>query len=440
MSSKKEAVVLMDPLTSWKAVAAEAQRRGAEVCAVITNLLPTREDLAPFMPTEEDLLSSGVINVYTSPAPVGFDVYACSLHLKQLAKTRGFAFVAVVPLGETPVEYCDAVCAMLGLSHHNPLDSVHCRREKGFMKDAAAAAGLKTARYCRLHKPADVASAMSALDLDFPVVIKTPHGMSTTDVYICDTEDEACDRAAQIIGHAGPDSRPVHCVLLEEYISGDEFACNLLASPHLTDGMCVTDLWKYMKSKTNGTARYDRSEIMDPGDDAVASVVAYAAAVARAVGVVFGAAHVEVKADWDEQAQKWGAPTMIEVGARLSGGHASEMAQLVVPEWDPFCALLDAHSGKTPTIPSNFSPTKAVRHLFLPNKTGGEVTKVRGLTVLESLSTRNAHFILAKEGQQVQQTRDIVSCAGFVWLVGDQQAVDADTAAALEAFAVEVAS
>ena len=129
---------------------------------------------------------------------------------------------------------------------------------------------------------------------------------------------------------------------------------------------------------------------------------------------------------------------MIEIGARLSGGHASEMAQLVVPGWDPFRALLDAHSGKKPAVPQKFSPTRVVRHLFLPNENTGQVTKVRGLPVIEALSTRNAHFILAKEGQQVQQTRDIVTCAGFVWLVGDQGAVDADTAAALEAFAVEV--
>jgi hypothetical protein len=41
--------------------------------------------------------------------------------------------------------------------------------------------------------------------------------------------------------------------------------------------------------------------------------------------------------------QAWIDPTMIEVGARLSGGHKSEMAQLVVVGWAPFSALIDAH-------------------------------------------------------------------------------------------------
>jgi D-alanine-D-alanine ligase-like ATP-grasp enzyme len=299
----KNAIVIVDPLTSWKPVIAEARGRGMVVCVVVTNLLPTRQDLIPFTPTKETLISAGVADVYISPQPVGFDVYACTLHLKELAQKRGYSYAAVIPLGETPVEYSDTLSALLGLNHHNALATVHSRREKGFMKDSVAAAGLQTAQYSRLYKPDDVSSAMSTLGLSFPVVIKTPHGMSTTDVYICDTEKEACERTAQIIGHFGPDSRAVTSALLEEYIGGDEFACNMVASPHLEGGVCISDVWKYGKSKSNGTARYDRADMMSPADPAIASVVSYAAAVARAVGVEYGAAHVELKATFSTQEQ-----------------------------------------------------------------------------------------------------------------------------------------
>ena len=169
------------------------------------------------------------------------------------------------------------------------------------MKDAVAAASLKTAQYARIHNPTEVAAAMSTLSLSYPIVIKTPQGMSSTDVYICETEQDACKRTAQIVGHVGPDSRPVHCALLEEYIPGDEFACNLIASPHLDGlGICVTDVWKYSKTSANETARYDSAQMMNPEDPALEFVLLYAAASARAVGVVYGAAHVELKALYDQ--------------------------------------------------------------------------------------------------------------------------------------------
>ena len=37
----------------------------------------------------------------------------------------------------------------------------------------------------------------------------------------------------------------------------------------------------------------------------------------------------------------------------------------------------------------------------------------------------------------MQQTTDIVTCAGFVWLVGSLEDVEADTAAAMAIFSVE---
>jgi D-alanine-D-alanine ligase-like ATP-grasp enzyme len=438
----KRTVVLVDPLTDWRDVLQAVVARDWAAVVVWTNLLPTRDDLAPFTPSTEALLAAGAAHVYTTPTPVGFDVYACTQHLRTLAQRgEGMRYVGVVPLGEIPVEYSDTLAALLGVRTHNALASVLARREKGFMKDAVAAAGLRTARYARLTSASgdDVAAAVARLGLSYPVVVKTPHGFSTTDVYVCEDGQEAARRAAAIVGSVGPDCRVTQSALLEEFLGGEEFACNMVASPGFAGGgAVVTDVWRYGKSLLNGTARYDRADMVDPADPAAAAVCRYAEAVAAAVGIEHGMGHVELKARWCAARGAWVDPTLIEVGARFSGGRKSILTRDSVRDWDPFAAILDAHCGLPVAVPAGgFSPHQFVRHLFLPNVASGRVAAVRGADFAR-LKTHHSSFVLAKPGATVRRTTDIVTCAGFVWLAGERADVDADTESALAAFAVEV--
>ena len=67
--------------------------------------------------------------------------------------------------------------------------------------------------------------------------------------------------------------------------------------------------------------------MVDPHDKAYASLVRYGEGVCRAVGIKYGMAHIELKAEFDPNVGRWINPVMIEVGARMAGGRKSVMAE-----------------------------------------------------------------------------------------------------------------
>ena len=132
---------------------------------------PVREEHREKFPRTDRSWPDGACEaVRAITAPVGFDVYACTQHLRTLAQRgEGMRYAEVVPLGELPVKYSDTLAALLGVRTHNALASVLGLREKGFMKDAVAAAGRRTAHYARLTSASgdDVAAAVARLGLSY---------------------------------------------------------------------------------------------------------------------------------------------------------------------------------------------------------------------------------------------------------------------------------
>ena len=429
----ESAVVLIDPVTDWKQVIEAAASLGHSVVAVQLPAETLPDKFQSFVPTALALREAGVDHVLSVEQR---DVFSIAQQLQIISSDCNLKLVGVVPLSEIAVEVSDCVASCLGLPH-NQLDCVTARRDKGMMKNAVEAAGLRIAKYKRVASMQDVNDAMSRLSLFYPIVLKTPAGMSTTDVFICSNDQEAARAITSIIGKTGPDGRRVEKALLEEYIGGVEFAINLMAvssDNNAPQRLLVTDVWKYRKTKQ---ARYDQAEICNPDD--YPSLLRYATKVTEAVGVRVGAAHVELKAE-EVNNGSFANPVMIEVGARLSGGRKSIMAQSAIQNWNPFEALIQSHSMETCEIVSqntNFlTPNKFVRHIFLPIEKKGRVEKI-DLDV-SSLTTLHSSAMICKVGDIVDETTDIVTCAGFVWLVGDRKQVDEDTDAVMSSFALTV--
>lgn len=78
-------------------------------------------------------------------------------------------------------------------------------------------------------------------------------GWSTQDVYICNDMEDAIEKASKIVKSCGPDGRKTQYALMEEFLEGDEFAVNLIASPTTPRGVQVTDMWIYHKVFMHGT-------------------------------------------------------------------------------------------------------------------------------------------------------------------------------------------
>uniref|UniRef100_A0A7S4I5S5 ATP-grasp domain-containing protein n=1 Tax=Odontella aurita TaxID=265563 RepID=A0A7S4I5S5_9STRA len=435
----QNALVLVDPrIADCREMIASANRRGLFVTAVVPkpNLSGKKVE---YYPTTEALLEVGVHQVYEPPLGSHFDVIECANHLQTLESQQNLRYLGVIPLREAAVDISDVLAALLGLAVHNDLGLSSARRDKGLMKLNVANAGLRVAKFARLTAPdgSDVPDAIKNLELDFPVVVKTPRGMSTIGVYICQSMEEVVKRSGEIVRSVGPDGKKALFALLEEFIEGDEFAVNIVASPTTPRGVQVTDVWWYNKVLSEGTYVNTWQDMVDPHDSKYSNLVRYGEGIARAVGIKYGFAHVELKAEYDAAKDKYVDPVMIEVGARLAGGRKAIMAQATVPGWLPFDAMVDAHCGFPVRVPPSFRPVGKARHVFIPSDKAGTVKSMKG-TDFDRLGTYNAHVMMVELGQKVKKSTDLLSFAGYCWLIGSEEDVERDTKSARGEFVVEV--
>jgi len=436
----QNALVLLDPrIPDCTHLIEAGRKRGLMIMAVVPKPNDGSKALIDFYPTAEALLEVGMHQVYEPPFGSKFDVVECAANLKTIEAQQNLRFLGVVPCRESAVDFSDILGALLGLTVVNDLGLASARRDKGLMKVAVANAGLRVAKYARLTSGdgSDVIKAIEELDLEYPVVVKTPRGMSTMDVFICNNEEEAKTHTAHIVRSVGPDGRRTQYALLEEFINGEEFAINLVASPATPRGVQVTDVWMYHKIFTEGTMVNTFQEMVDPHDRAYASLVQYAEGVCRAVGIKYGMAHVELKAEFNPTIGRWVSPVMIEVGARLPGGRKTIMASQTIPGWYPFDAIVDAHCGFPIRMPPSFRPAKKAVQCYIPSDKNGILKSIEG-DDFDRLPTHNCHIMLRKIGDKVVRARDLMSFAAYVWLIGDDEDVKRDVKRAREEFKVEV--
>jgi hypothetical protein len=130
---------------------------------------------------------------------------------------------------------------------------------------------------------------MTQLGIDLPVVVKTPQGFSTTDVYICMTFQEAVTAVGSILNSiTGWSARSARHS--SGYNGGTEFAVNLA--------------WRVRKDGGDGCVEYVKThqaldiavqaKICDPNDPSLKSIVVCRGR-GKAVGIHFGAGHVELE-------------------------------------------------------------------------------------------------------------------------------------------------
>ena len=436
----QNALVLLDPRIPDCIHLIEAgKKRGLMVMAVIPKPNDGSKALTDFYPTAEALLEVGMHQVYEPPMGSKFDIVECAANLKTIEAQQNLRFLGVVPCREAAVDFSDILGSLLGLSVANDLGLASARRDKGLMKLAVANAGLRVAKYARLTQGngSDVPKAVDELELTYPVVVKTPRGMGTNDVFICKDEKEAIDSAAHIVRSIGPDGRKTQYALLEEFLVGEEFAVNLVASPTTPRGVQVTDIWMYHKINTDGTMVNTYQEMVDPHNKAYTELVRYAEGVCRAVGIKYGFAHVELKSEFDVKRNKWTFPVMIEVGARLAGGRKAIMAEKTIVGWHPFDAMVDAHCGFPVRMPPSFSPAKKAVHVFVPSDKNGILKSVQGDN-FDRLQTYDDSAMLVKIGSEIRRSNNIMSFAYYVWLIGEDEEVKRDAQKARDDFIVEV--
>lgn len=333
------------------------------------------------------------------------------------AALRAHDIGQVVAGTESGVVLADQLNAFIGFTG-NPVQHSMIYRSKVLMAAAAAKAGIpmpmgtecsSAVEACAWFEESAIATA----------VVKPVSSAGTDNVRFCSSSAEvaaATDkvlRSTNLYGQANPS------VLVQERIHGTEYYLNTVSR----DGQHkLAELWRYTKTQSpDGSPIYDFETPVAHASSVGQHLNLFAQTVLKGFGFRSGAAHVEVMLTDD-------GPVLIEIAARLGGATCPDVVHdvlstsqthllaLALTDRDSFVAFDDM----AVVVPC------AVRNVSLINPRPGTAAIPDWVSMMESLPTARRVVTSVIGGQFLPATRDLITAPGYVYLVGEQDAVQRD--------------
>lgn len=288
-------MVIVDPYSSGAMLAPAFLARGVEVVAVRTAAEPPEVYAGSYRPG--DFATSYVAGADLEPL---------------VAMLRALRPRCVLAGCESGVELAEQLAPQVTPEVANIAELAGARRHKGEMAAAVRSAGVPGIEQICTSDPAEVDAWLEATGLaGRDLVIKPPKSASTDRVTFVPGGAGWAQVFTSMVGATNRLGLVDETLVVQEHVTGTEYVVDTFSY----DGIhTVTDVCRYAKIVNDGQmAVYDAMEWLAPTEEVVRPLVAYARRVLDAVGLRFGAAHVEIMLTAD-------GPKLIEVGARAHGG------------------------------------------------------------------------------------------------------------------------
>ena len=336
---------------------------------------------------------------------------------------RDAPFSAVLPGIEFYVGTAARVAHCLGLPGL-PVATVDALRNKVMMRDAITAAGLRAPRYAAAGNAAELSAA--AEFVGFPAVLKP--AASAGAIHVTKVVDHVGLARAyhEMLADDRPDDIGVSLdgqVLLEQYLPGPEISVEgFVYDGHVTLASVTTKILGPEPHFVEVGHILPR----DMPDHQRRAVSRYVLAVCRALDVTMGPFHCELRlVD--------GEPVLVELGARLPGGHI-----VTLIEWVTGLSLVEvmlaAHT-KSPAVGFPQRSLPVARYAGIHNFTARRVARISAITGLDLV--RSAEFVrdvqvFIQPGDDVPAYGDFRCRLGYVMFVADtyEQALERRSAMA----------
>lgn len=280
--------------------------------------------------------------------------------------------VGFIPTNEPSEEIVCRLAERFGLPHNDP-NTAAVRWNKAKVKELAAKAGLRVPAFQVCKSEEEIKDF--AQTLSFPVIIKTPAGSASVNVFTCGSLKDLLEKH-HIITTTPDDfgNQPTYSVV-EEYIGGTEYQVNTFS-----DGknIHVTDIWLTKKIDTKFASNlYYNSWLTSPQEPSLKSVVEYVKKIAQATGITYGPGHIEVKVDEE-------GPALIEAHARFGGGKQPELLQ-ELSNFDPYAATVEVFTGGKTTVPHKIEFSAHAAVVSCPTDKTCENGTVSGINEISKL-------------------------------------------------------
>ncbi|HET8641428.1 MAG TPA: ATP-grasp domain-containing protein [Pseudonocardiaceae bacterium] len=323
-------------------------------------------------------------------------------------RLRELAPRCVLPGTETGVELADRLAAAVVEDVANVPELIEARRHKGEMARAVAAAGLPVIRQICTADAGEVADWIEREGLaDRDLVIKPPKSASTDGVTRVPGGRGWRSVFDAQLGHPNQWDVINETMLVQEYLTGTEYVVDTFSHAGVHT---VTDVCEYRKID-NGPhmAVYDSMEWLRPDDPVVPDLVGYTGAVLDAVGMRYGATHVELMQTPD-------GPRLIELNARPHGGGQPMFCRVATGDSQVDRAVrFFARQGP---IPVSYTLHQHLMVVFLIGRSAGTVRNAEVLDAVRELPSHNHSSIGVRNGSRIERTKDLLNtlALGFVVL------------------------
>lgn len=385
---KRSAVVLVDPMSSGVVLKQQAKEEGLAVICVFTVSLEVSERVFRLAKETRNVACDFVIES------------ADFLEIEERLRDVPYAIRAVIAGSESGVLIAELLAHELELAGNKPL---FARRNKWEMRRAIQKAGLSCPDFqkCPDWKQAEEFAKRHS----FPLVIKTPEGVWTSNVFVCETMEELKKGFHQILTTPDAFGAIPSFALVEEYLGGNEYIVDLFSNE---GEIHVTDVWVYEKGRPPGPKNLCWNCRLIPPEEA-RRVADYAKRVAQVLRIEFGPSHAEIKDD-----PKRG-PVLIEIGARLCGAGLPQLLR-EASNFDLFHATLQVFVEGRADVPHPISIGRHFAIVFGVTFEEGVVERIEGIEEIQKLPSYVRHLLFVSPGQFQKRSVDGVTTPLFVYL------------------------
>jgi S-sulfo-L-cysteine synthase (3-phospho-L-serine-dependent) len=320
----------------------------------------------------------------------------------------GGTVAGVTSSSEYYVGAAGEVARSLGLPHPDP-DAVRACRDKHAQRLLLRAAGLPSPRFAAATSADEAVEAAAAIG--FPVVVKPVAGSGSIGARRCASLPEVRAAASYVLctDPAELALPPQPAVMVEEYLDGAEHSVETLGN----EAIAVTR--KHLGPEPYFVETgHDIPAPLSPANRAALSDAALAAL--RALGLGWGAAHVELRH------APGGPPRIVEVNPRLAGGMIPRVVQEATGI-DMIWHLVASAAGR----PEQPRPTRrqaaSIRFMLAPGD--GRLVGIDGVPAASRLPGVVEVGLLREAGQDIVRRQSFQDRLGYVIAV----AADGATAA-----------
>merc|ERR1712151_1039553 len=421
--AKREAFVVVDPMSTGAFLAPMAIARGLSVICVYSS-----EELGDFkthVPAEaSNVVFDETITHSGSLAPEAIAETSAKL------RHMGYNIVACVAGAECGVEVGEALADSLGLRGNGTTLSA-ARRNKYLMGERVRECGLRAVKQMK-GSAASWSEIEAFLDKEAPIpfkmVVKPLDSCGSDGVYKCHSKEDVREACDAIVGHCNATGSFNSEVLVQEFLSGVEYVVDSVSR----DGQHrIVAVWEYDKRAVNGAPFvYFGMRLMDPQDQIAQQLMNYMAGkggVLDALGFQNGPGHAEVKMEAD-------GPCLVEVGARChgwSGTWLSLVNECVGPH-NQVQVTMDVYLDNATFDALPCAPSSLLKHgtcVMLVSREEGTLSAV-DTKLLETLpSFHKATLGHCHVGAHFPKTVDLFTSPGQVLLVSSSsEQLEADYA------------